>query len=156
MLKRLSSVALLSLAFLGGVASAQSSIPTAGLGQSWPNAPDVSRSPNYHVYVFIRDGIRYVQVNDLAGHILAAVASSGGTYLRLPIGLSTVTDMKVVAAASPQTRRSAATSNSDVVYQDDSLQMAVAPQTGGTPIITVAACDPIDCNTRVDTPQQPQ
>lgn len=156
MLKRLSSVALLSLSILGGAASAQSSTPTTGLGQSWPNAPDVSRSPNYHVYVFVLDGIRYVQVNDLTGHVLAAVASSGGTYLRLPIGIASVAETKSTEAALSQARHSAARTNGDLVYQDDSLQLAAASQTNGVPTVTVAACDPIDCNTRVDTPQQPQ
>jgi len=42
--------------------AAAATAPSTGLGQAWPNATDVSASPNFHVYVFERLGVRYVQI----------------------------------------------------------------------------------------------
>ncbi|MGC1551061.1 MAG: hypothetical protein WA777_21260, partial [Rhodanobacter sp.] len=41
--------------------------PSTGLGQAWPNAADVSLSPNFHAYIFSIGGIRYIQINDTNG-----------------------------------------------------------------------------------------
>ena len=68
--------------------------PATGLGQAWPNASDVSSSPRWHVYVFIKDGVRYIQVNDLNGKVRGAIATANGQFLVLPIG----TDAEGVAA----------------------------------------------------------
>lgn len=84
-----------SIALVGGFCTlmsatavfAQSTQPGTGLGQSWPNATDVSASPHYHVYVFWKDGIRYFQINDLNGNVRAAIAVANHVVLVLPVGL---------------------------------------------------------------------
>ncbi len=40
---------------------------TSGLGEAMPDAIDLSSDPTWQVYEFERDGVRYVQVNDLSG-----------------------------------------------------------------------------------------
>jgi hypothetical protein len=57
-----------------------------GLGEAHPRAPDVSLSPRFHVYVFPKDGIDYIQINGLDGKVLAAVAAANGRFYTLPIG----------------------------------------------------------------------
>ena len=57
----------MSLTSMGAMAA--NSLPSSGLGQSWPNTTDVSASPHWHVYVFQRNGVRYVQINDLSGKV---------------------------------------------------------------------------------------
>ena len=59
---------------------------STGLGQAWPNAQDVSASTQWHVYVFSNGGIQFVQVNDLAGNVRAAVGAVNGQFLVLPMG----------------------------------------------------------------------
>ncbi|HEX5306096.1 MAG TPA: hypothetical protein VFW82_08425, partial [Dyella sp.] len=71
---------------LSGMAQATDA-PSSGLGQSWPNTTDVSTNPYWHVYVFEKDGVRYVQVNDTNGRVHAAIATAGGQVLVLPIGV---------------------------------------------------------------------
>lgn len=43
--------------------------PVTGLGQSWPNGADYSASPRFHAYVFDKQGVRYVQINDGNGTV---------------------------------------------------------------------------------------
>ncbi|WP_266156920.1 hypothetical protein [Dyella silvatica] len=97
-----------------------------GLGQSWPNARDVSASPNWHVYVFERDGVRYIQVNDLNGTVRGAFATANGTYVVLPIGVD------AGHIGTPQrplpTLRSAP---SEMVYRDSAVQLQLIPQSNG-------------------------
>jgi hypothetical protein len=60
--------------------------PMTGLGQAFPQAPNQSLNPNWRVYVFQRDGLRFIQVNDVYGHVLGAFVTSQGQWLALPIG----------------------------------------------------------------------
>ena len=48
------TVALLAMGISGTAAATDT--PSSGLGQSWPNATDVSANPHWHVYVFVKDG----------------------------------------------------------------------------------------------------
>ena len=57
-----------------------------GLGMALPNVPDVSQSKNFHVYEMHQNGITYVQVNDLSGKVVTAVAMTNGGYFPIPIG----------------------------------------------------------------------
>ncbi|AIF48262.1 hypothetical protein HY57_13905 [Dyella japonica A8] len=127
-------------------AMAQGALPASGLGQSWPNAADVSASPHWHVYVFERHGVRYVQINDLGGKVRAAFAASGGHFLTLPVG----SDAARVATPEEPLAVSGSTAG-DIVYQDSSVKVLVAPQANGTTSTYVAAgdChDPIECSSR--------
>ncbi len=58
----------------------------AGLGESFPATIDLAPDPAWQVYEFARDGIRYVQINDKAGRVRAAVGRIEDTLWVLPIG----------------------------------------------------------------------
>jgi len=105
--------------------AAQPQLPSTGLGQAWPNATDVSTSPHYHVYVFQKDGVRFIQVNDLNGNVLGAMATAGNQVLALPVGTGTKVANTTAAAAST----SGAT---ETVYADQSVQLKATAQSSGT------------------------
>jgi hypothetical protein len=141
-----------SLALVGGFcfctllsavpALAQNADTATGLGQSWPNAADVSTSPHYHVYVFHKDGIRYFQVNDLNGNVRAAVAIANGVVLTLPMGLDSA---EVTHSTAPQISNA-----SETVYNDKDVTLTATPEQNGQVLINTAtasdqACEPPDC-----------
>jgi hypothetical protein len=119
--------------------------PATGLGESWPNATDVSVSPHYHVYVFVRDGIRYIQVNDLNGTVRGAVAMADRVVLVLPVGVDApyVTTQHVQL---PVTR-------GETVYRDSATRITAAPTNTGavqlnvvTPTDAATICtNPFNC-----------
>jgi hypothetical protein len=124
--------------------------PSTGLGQSWPNAADVSASPHYHVYVFARDGIRYIQVNDLNGTVRGAIAVADHVVLVLPVGV----DASSVATAAPQSQARVPSDSGETVYRDGSVQLNATPQSTGAVQLTVTklendttCTDPFNCTT---------
>ncbi|GLQ47016.1 hypothetical protein GCM10007862_20670 [Dyella lipolytica] len=122
------------------VATAQTA-PATGLGQSWPNAPDVSVNPHWHAFVFERDGVRYIQINDRNGTVHAVIGRVGDTLFALPVGV----DARRVDAAPALS----AETSSQTVYQDDTMTVMAAPQSDGTVQIMVRALgcdDPGACN----------
>lgn len=138
----------MSLTSIGALAA--NSVPSSGLGQSWPNATDVSASPHWHVYVFQRNGVRYVQINDLGGKVRAAFATASGSFLTLPVG----SDAARVATPDEPLAVSGSTAG-DIVYQDSTVRVLVAPQADGTTATYVAAgdChDPVECSSRFQGP----
>lgn len=132
----------------------QSAIASTGLGQSWPNTVDASRSTHWHVYVFQLDGIRYIQVNDLNGVVHGAFEAANGTIIALPIGVDAAN--AVVRERSANTRSTlhaspaATTAPSETVYSDNTMTVSVAtnPTTATNSLYAVAvACgNPYDCN----------
>jgi hypothetical protein len=128
--------------------SAMAQAPATGLGQTWPNATDVSVSPHYHVYVFVRDGIRYIQVNDASGTVRGAVATAGGQTLVLPIG--TDASSVQVSQGSVQNAATSAATTTETVYSDSATQITAAPQSNGAITLNVmnaSLCqDPSECN----------
>ncbi|HEU4669943.1 MAG TPA: hypothetical protein VFR91_04520 [Dyella sp.] len=118
--------------------------PSSGLGQSWPNATDVSANPHWHVYVFEKDGIRYVQVNDLNGGVHGAIATAGGQVLVLPIGR----DSQNVSTATA----TSGTTSTQTVYSDSQVTISATPLSTGATQLTVSTCtgDPFECNTHVN------
>ena len=128
--------------------SAMAQAPATGLGQTWPNATDVSVSPHYHVYVFVRDGIRYIQVNDASGTVRGAVATAGGQTLVLPIG--TDASSVQVSQGSVQNAATSAATTTETVYSDSATQITATPQSNGAITLNVmnaSLCqDPSECN----------
>jgi len=55
-----------------------------GLGERFPNAQNVSKSQNFRVYRFVKDGVTYIQINRLDGSVLTAVAMAGRRALYCP------------------------------------------------------------------------
>ncbi|MGN6322722.1 MAG: hypothetical protein ACTHNE_13440 [Dyella sp.] len=125
-----SVLALASLAFAGATfAQTSPSALSNGLGQAWPNVADQSLNANVHVFVFVRNGIKYVQVNDLNGKVLGAVGTVGGTRFALPMGASA---QNVVANAS------AVPTDATTVYQDADITMLAVPTSNG--VMLEATC----------------
>lgn len=130
---------LLSLAMLAGCGMATAATaPVTGLGQPWPNVPDVSMSGHFHVYVFERDGIRYIQVNDLAGTVRGAVALVGGDALDLPMGV----DANHWVSASERV------ATGETIYQDEATTISVAPKAGGSMQLLLQPCNPLVCSVK--------
>jgi len=131
---------------LSGAAFAQA--PSTGLGQSWPDAQDVSASPNYHVFVFVLGGVSYIQVNDFYGNILGSVGTANGQYITLPIGrfAQLVSTPQQPAPASNATPATAPV----VVYNDGATTVTATPMSDGTLQLnakgSTTQCDPVDCN----------
>lgn len=129
---------------LSGAASAWAGAPATGLGQPWPNATDLSRSPHYHVYTFVQNGVRFIQVNGSNGTVLGAIGTASGQYIVLPIGnpsqVSTpqqsATTTTALPAAGPTT-----------VYNDGTNTVTATPMSDGTTtLVTSAICsDPAAC-----------
>jgi hypothetical protein len=121
---------------------------SSGLGQSWPNASDHSLSPRYHVFVFVKDGVRFIQVNDSVGQVRGAVATAGNQILVLPIGTGT----QVVTPPAPAANAPAAApaASTEPVYQDGQVTITAQPQSNGTLLLNaMSTCkDPIECNTK--------
>lgn len=107
------------------IAFAQTTTPGTGLGQAWPNAADVSTSPHWHVYVFVLNGIKYIQVNDLNGTVHAAVGVANGTAIVLPTGVDSQN-------VSTTTSSSSSSSTTQTVYSDSTTTMTATPQSNGT------------------------
>lgn len=133
--------------FISGAALADSPA-SSGLGQSWPNATDHSLSPRYHVFVFVKDGVRFIQINDSVGQVRGALATAGDQILVLPIG----TGAQVVAPPPPAANVPAAApaASTEPVYQDNQVTITAQPQNNGTLLLkAMSDCkDPIECNTK--------
>lgn len=147
-ISRLNMLTAALLAIGMSTAAVATDVPSSGLGQSWPNATDVSANPHWHVYVFVKDGVRYVQVNDTNGGVHGAVAAAGGEVLVLPIGSD---------AQNVTTSTTASTASSgETVYSDSSLTINAAVQpTGAVQLRVVTDChDPVECSTNI-APRNP-
>jgi hypothetical protein len=106
------------------ISYAQTATPATGLGQAWPNATDLSSSPNWHVYVFMLNGVKYVQVNDLNGTVHAAVGVVNGTTSVLPMGVDSQN-----VTTTPSTT---ASSTTQTIYSDATTTVTATPQSDGT------------------------
>lgn len=82
------------------------------LGQVSPSVPNVSLQPDYQVFQFTRNGLRYTEVADASGSPRAAFAVVDGALLTLPIGQDTVQQVVFVPAWP------------DVVYDDAAFIVA--------------------------------
>jgi len=111
---------------------AQTATPATGLGQAWPNAADLSFSPNWHVYVFKLNGVKYIQVNDLNGTIHAAVGVVSGTTMVLPVGVDSQ-NVSTVPTLS-------ASSATQMIYSDATTTVTATPQSNGTTTFEAVDC----------------
>jgi hypothetical protein len=121
-------------------AFAQTGSPATGLGQSWPNATDVSRSPHWHVYTFVLNGITYVQVNDLNGTVHAAIGMANGSAITLPMGVDA---QNVTTTPNPATN-----AQTETVYSSPTATvMATRQANGSTSFALLEECtDPYNCS----------
>lgn len=144
-------VVLAGILAIGLSASAfAASPPSMGLGQSWPNTVDVSPSPNWHAYVFMLGGVKYVQINDINGNVLGAVGTANGQFITLPIGrFSQLVATPQQPAISPTTATPVASPTT--VYQDTTTTVTATPLSNGAVMLnaTTTPCDPIECSSRL-------
>lgn len=121
--------------------------PATGLGQAWPNAVDVSLSPHWHVYVFVLNGVKYIQVNDINGNVIGAVGTAGGQFITLPIG----EDSQYVSTPQQRAANTFPTSSAMTVYRDSSTVLTATLQNDGTAKLAAynaSICtDPTQCGT---------
>jgi hypothetical protein len=115
------TVLLLATMFTSSFAFAQVSDgrdkPSAvtGLGESAPDASDLSSDPAWKIFQFERDGIRYLQVNDTANSARAAIGQIGATAWVLPIGRDADRVSIQANTQSPVTGR--------ILYRDDEIEV---------------------------------
>ncbi|MCC4595440.1 hypothetical protein NRY95_05575 [Xanthomonas campestris pv. phormiicola] len=58
-----------------------------GMGDRVPAGKDnVSLSPQFKVYTFEKDGLKFVQINSLDDEVLTVISVTPGAVSRLPIG----------------------------------------------------------------------
>lgn len=129
---------------IGFTAPALASPASTGLGEKWPNATDVSVSPDWHVYTFDKNGTKYIQINDAVGNVRAALARTPYAVVGLPIG----SDAGNVATPS-EPLPAPASRTSTLLYQDSSLKVFVAPQVNGTARMMAVpgdCTDPLACS----------
>ena len=108
----------------------------SGFGQSWPQAKNVSAAPGWRVYVFVQDGVKYIQVNDLVGTVRVTVATQNGYFIVLPLGADgqrVSTPGRTLAAAINSTAPAI------VVYQDSAVQLTARYQSDGNTVWTAIA-----------------
>lgn len=103
-----------------------------GLGTVAPGTQDRSLSPRWHVYIFVKDGIEYVQVNDTAGRVRAGFAASNGTHLVLPMGADAANVSTPEAPAAVGTVR-----GSELVYKDALITLTAGVSDAGQNVWTV-------------------
>ncbi|WP_051938730.1 hypothetical protein [Luteibacter sp. 9135] len=134
-------LALAAVLVVGCGTALAATAPVTGLGQSWPNAPDQSTSPQFHVYTFDRKGVRYIQVNDTNGTVRGAIAVIGDEVMALPMG----TDATRWSASTLSTARAAGPS----VYQDAAVRVSATPLPDGSLRLLLAPSqceDPAKCS----------
>ena len=124
-------VALPAMAQQTGTSQQQS-----GLGQSWPQAKNVSAAPGWRVYVFVQDEVKYIQVNDLVGTVRATVATANGYFLVLPLGADA---QRVSTPARPLAAALNSTAPAIMVYQDSTVQLTARYQSDGSTVWTATA-----------------
>lgn len=121
--------------------------PASGLGQSWPNASDVSSNPNFHAYVFTLGGIQFVQINDANGNVLGAVGSANGQFITLPVGR--FSQLVTTPQQGPAVTPAAPAASATTVYQDSATTVTATPLSDGTMMLKAAAAcsgDPMICS----------
>ncbi|MDR6642781.1 hypothetical protein J2X57_001993 [Luteibacter sp. 1214] len=82
------------------------------LGKTSPASSNLSLSPEYQVFEFTREGLRYVEVADAAGVPRAAFTIVSGSVLALPVGTDAVQQVAIAPAWT------------DVVYDDGTITVA--------------------------------
>ncbi|MCW0398749.1 hypothetical protein NG829_08365 [Xanthomonas sacchari] len=98
-----------------------------GLGEAAPAAANLSADPAWKIYQFERDGVSYLQINDIDGRVRAAVGRVGDTAWVMPVGVDA--DRVTVSTSS---MGGAVAYNSDdfvvrVVSGTDKLSWIVVP-----------------------------
>jgi hypothetical protein len=148
MLQNVFRRAVLTTALTIGLSSAAFAAdpPSTGLGQSWPNATDVSVNPNYHAYIFALGGIQYIQINDLNGNVLGGVGTVNGQFITLPIGKFAQYVSTPQQAASAN-NSATPTASAAAVYNDGTTVVTATPMSDGSTHLQASPLADTDCKT---------
>jgi len=123
---------------LAGVSVAQACCPdgghgapvaVTGLGESAPRAENLALDPAWRIYEFERDGVTYLQINDLTGTVRAGVGQIKDTLWVLPMGKD------VARVALPAKNASV---QGTVVYRTSRFTVRVVPNTAGDAWVVTA------------------
>jgi hypothetical protein len=94
---------------------------TMGLGERSPAAANLTLDPAWSIYEFQRDGVTYLQINDVAGEVRAVVARVDNALWVLPMGKDadrvTVPAANTIWASSSTTSATDLGPNAKMVYQ---------------------------------------
>ncbi|PPU71376.1 hypothetical protein XmelCFBP4644_16780 [Xanthomonas melonis] len=105
---------------------------TMGLGGRSPAAANLTLDPAWSIYEFQRDGVTYLQINDVAGEVRAVVARVDNALWVLPMGKDA--DRVIVPAANTIWASSSTTSPAELgpsakmVYQTAHFTVRVERQ----------------------------
>jgi hypothetical protein len=112
-----------------------------GLGESHPNAKNLSKSSNFQVFKFNKNGVTFFQINDNAGNVLTAVGVAGRETFVIPIGSLSAAQV-VVNQGITANATAAATCpcSAEVVYDDATTRIVVVYGSNGE-VIQVVVID---------------
>ena len=136
---------------LGSLSATHASSATYELGRPFPKTLNHSLNPQWRVYVFELEGIRYFQINDIFGGIHVIFAEVEGDILVIPIGLDTSNVERLTAAIGNDMTQCGACSGGIVlgsasandgpisdaghpIYQDTTLQIRMDENAAHEPI----------------------
>ena len=127
--------------------------PPPSLGQSWPQMTNVSAAPGWRVYAFVRDKVKYIQVNDLVGTVRATLATADGYFLVLPLGADA---QRVSTPTKPLAAALDSSAPAVTVYQDKDVQLTARYQSDGSTVWTaIAKTSPKATTTHAAPPATP-
>jgi ribosomal protein L11 len=99
--------------------------------------------------MWMRSGVKYIQINDAAGNVLVAVATANGTILSLPMGIDAQrlqTSQNSNAAATAGT----ASNVTVTVYQDSTVTIVAGTSSDGGVMFRADTCtNPVECSTHL-------
>ncbi|MGV7186969.1 hypothetical protein [Xanthomonas phaseoli] len=104
---------------------------STGLGSSYPQARDLSQLSTARVYVFQREGISYLQINDLTGQARTAIGWVENTRWVLPIGADA--DRTVILPVGSPTP-----ADTLLVYEADDVTVRLQNTSGGNTWLIVS------------------
>ncbi|MCC8553004.1 hypothetical protein LYZ81_03255 [Xanthomonas hortorum] len=126
-----------------GEASAQTCCPSGGsgvratgLGDSHPSATNLALDAAWSIYEFQRDGVTYLQINDIAGTVRAVVARVDDALWVVPMGkdvdrVSVPTTNSIWASMASSTANTVISNRSRMVYRTANFTVHVELQANG-------------------------
>jgi hypothetical protein len=112
-----------------------------GLGERQPNAKNLSKSADFQVYKFNKNGVIFFQINDSAGNVLTAVGVSDSQSFIVPIGSLTAGQVIVNRGINAAvTAAATCPCSAQVVYDDATTRIVVIYGANGQ-VIQVVVID---------------
>jgi len=109
-----------------------------GLGESRPSAKNLSKSPNFQVFKFEKNGVTFFQINDNTGNVLTAVGVAGRETFVVPIGsLASAQVIVNQGVTSNATATATCPCSAVVVYDDATTRIVVVYGSNGEVIQVV-------------------